>query len=81
MTRTPSPGRIEGPSGGFLFKEEAPMSMTKRVLLAAGILLIDLLIFFVPLTALFLIYIVLYNPPWFREFLVNLDNTHARKDP
>jgi len=50
------------------------MNMSKRILLCLGILLVDLLIFFLPLTALFLIYILLYNPPWFREFLNNLDN-------
>lgn len=50
------------------------MDMSKRVLLCLGILAIDLLIFFLPLTALFLIYILLYNPPWFRDFLNNLDN-------
>jgi hypothetical protein len=50
------------------------MDMSKRILLCLGILLIDLLIFFLPLTALFLIYILLYNPPWFRDFLNNLDN-------
>jgi hypothetical protein len=26
-----------------------------------------------PLTAFFLAYIVLYNPPWFREFLQELN--------
>ena len=50
------------------------MDMSKRILLCLGILAIDLLIFFLPLTALFLIYIILYNPPWFRDFLNNLDN-------
>jgi len=49
------------------------MSMTKRILLSAGILAIDLIVFFLPLTAIFLIYILLFNPPWFREFLENLD--------
>ncbi len=49
------------------------MVMSKRILICLGILAIDLLIFFLPLTALFLIYILLYNPPWFREFLNNLD--------
>ncbi len=49
------------------------MSMTKRLLLSAGILAVDLIVFFLPLTAFFLIYILLYNPPWFREFLQNLD--------
>ena len=51
------------------------MSMSKRILLSVGILLIDLTIFFLPLTALFLIYIVLFNPSWFREFLYNLNDT------
>ncbi|MBU4425091.1 MAG: hypothetical protein L6406_15495 [Desulfobacterales bacterium] len=49
------------------------MNKTKRILLAVGILLVDLIVFFLPLTALFLIYIIVYNPPWFRDFLNNLD--------
>ncbi len=51
------------------------MSMTHRILLSLGILLVDLVVFFLPLTALFLIYILLYNPPWFRGFLDNLDKS------
>jgi len=49
------------------------MAMWKRLLLCLGVLLIDLGVFFLPLTALFLIYIVIFNPPWFREFLDRLD--------
>jgi hypothetical protein len=49
------------------------MGITYRVLLAAGIVCLDLVVFFVPLTALFLGYILLVNPPWFREFLNDLD--------
>jgi hypothetical protein len=49
--------------------------MTNRILLSLAILLVDLGIFFVPLTALFLIYIIFYNPPWFRGFLENLDKS------
>lgn len=49
------------------------MTMTKRVLTAVAILLTDLIIFFLPLTAIFLAYIVIFNPPWFRDFLNNLD--------
>lgn len=49
------------------------MSMKKRILLCVGIMIVDLGVFFLPLTALFLIYILIYNPPWFREFLENLD--------
>ena len=51
------------------------MNMTTRILIASGILLIDLVIFFFPLTALFLIYIIIFNPPWFRKFLNNLNRT------
>jgi len=49
------------------------MSMKKRILLCLGIMIVDLGVFFLPLTALFLVYIVIYNPPWFREFLNGLD--------
>ena len=49
------------------------MRMSHRLLLSVGILVVDLAIFFLPLTAIFLVYIVIYNPAWFREFLDNLD--------
>lgn len=51
------------------------MTMTQRILLSLGILLIDLAVFFLPLTAFFLIYILIANPPWFRDFLNNLDRS------
>ena len=47
--------------------------MTNRILISIGILLVDLLIFFLPLTAFFLMYIILFNPSWFRDFLNALD--------
>ena len=53
------------------------MHMAYRILICFGILLIDLAVFFIPLTALFLIYIILANPPWFREFLQKLNHNHA----
>ncbi len=49
------------------------MSMTQRVILAAGILAVDLLVFFLPLTGFFLAYVLVFNPPWFRAFIHNLD--------
>ncbi len=49
------------------------MSMTRRVLLAAAILLLDLAVFFLPLSAIFLAYVVVANPAWFRDFLNHLD--------
>ena len=49
------------------------MTMIQRALLAALVLLVDLAIFFFPLTAVFLAYIILFNPLWFREFLNHID--------
>ncbi len=57
------------------FLLENAMSFGQRVLLSVGILLIDLIVFFLPLTALFLAYIILANPVWFREFLQKLNHT------
>ena len=54
---------------------ERSMNTTQRLLLSAGILMVDLLVFFLPLTAFFLIYILMYNPAWFRDFLNSLDNS------
>jgi len=45
------------------------MTLTQRVLLAAGVIMLDSVVFFLPLTAFFLAYVILYNPPWFRKFL------------
>ncbi len=49
------------------------MNMTNRIILSIAILLVDLGVFFLPLTAFFLIYILLFNPAWFREFLDRLN--------
>lgn len=56
------------------------MRMAHRILICIGILLVDLIVFFLPLTALFLIYIILANPPWFREFLEKLDHNPAQPE-
>ena len=53
--------------------------MTKRILLSVGILAVDLAVFFLPLTAFFLIYILTVNPAWFRDFLNNLDESSDAK--
>jgi hypothetical protein len=47
--------------------------MINRVLLAVGAVVLDFAVFFVPLTGVFMAYILIYNPPWFREFLNTLD--------
>lgn len=51
------------------------MNYTYRMLLCVAILAIDLVVFFLPLSALFLVFIILANPPWFRNFLQELANT------
>ena len=55
------------------------MSLINRVLLALGLVAVDLAVFFVPLTAVFMAYILVYNPPWFREFLASLDAGQGKK--
>jgi hypothetical protein len=50
------------------------MSKKQRILICVIILLVDVAVFFLPLTAIFLVYIILQNPPWFREFLQQLDS-------
>ena len=56
------------------------MIMRNRILISVGILLVDLIVFFLPLTAFFLIYIVMFNPPWFRKFLNDLDENRERAE-
>jgi hypothetical protein len=48
------------------------VTMAQRVLLAALILVVDLAIFFFPVSAVFLAYILIANPPWFRDFVNRL---------
>ena len=49
------------------------MKRTNRILLAVGIIVLDLVVFFLPLAAIFLAYIVMYNPPWAKDFLEMLN--------
>jgi len=48
------------------------MQRTQRVILAVVILAADLAVFFLPLSAIFLAYVLVFNPPWFRDFINNL---------
>ncbi len=45
------------------------MGINQRIALAVAVLILDLVVFFLPLSALFLGYILIVNPPWFRQFL------------
>jgi len=42
------------------------MSITARVLIALGILFVDLVVFFVPLTACFVAYVLVARPDFFK---------------
>ena len=45
------------------------MNLANRILLSLGIIILDLGVFFIPLAGLFLAYILVFNPKWFRDFL------------
>ena len=49
------------------------MRKKQRILICVIIIVLDLAVFFLPLSAIFLVYIILQNPPWFRDFLQQLD--------
>jgi hypothetical protein len=55
------------------------MNKKQRVMICVIILLLDLVVFFLPLSAIFLVYIILVNPPWFREFLQQLNQNPSQK--
>ena len=48
------------------------MTTGERVLLAAAIVAVDVLLFAVPLTGLAAAYVILVRPPWFRRWVERL---------
>ena len=48
------------------------MRRTDRWILALVLVLIDLVIFAIPLTGLFAAYILIFRPPWFRLWVEDL---------
>lgn len=57
------------------------MRMTSRIVLALGIVLLDTVLFFLPVGALFLAYILIFNPAWFRQFLNQLATNKPSSNP
>ncbi|ADE14999.1 hypothetical protein Nhal_1886 [Nitrosococcus halophilus Nc 4] len=55
------------------------MNIYVRLIICLGIIVLQYVALFLPLTELFLIYILLFNPRWFREFLNNLDKNRSRE--
>jgi len=68
---------LQQQTGPISQNQETIMDKTRRILLGIGILLVDLIVFFLPLSAIFLMYIIIFNPPWFRDFLNNLDRLNS----
>ena len=50
------------------------MSLGKRIALAGGILLGDALIFFLPLTALLMAFVIVARPRWFLILMTRIYN-------
>lgn len=54
------------------------MSLTNRILLASLVLLLDLVVFFFPITAVFIAYVIIFNPPWLKEAVLRLDKSNGK---
>jgi hypothetical protein len=48
------------------------MTTTERVLLAAAVVVVDLVAFALPLTGIVAAYVLVARPPWFRRFVEDL---------
>ena len=57
------------------------MPLKYRILIVMGILVLDLALFFLPLCAFFLAYVILANPPWFRDFLNESARISGKPEP
>jgi hypothetical protein len=54
------------------------MHIINRIILAIAVVVVDFLVFFVPLSGIFLAYVLIFNPPWFRGFLNRLAEVTRR---
>jgi hypothetical protein len=55
------------------------MSLTNRILIAALVVLLDLVVFFFPISAVFVAYVIIFNPPWFKDFILRLDKPNRNR--
>ena len=51
------------------------MRSTDRWILALLLVMVDLVIFAIPLTGMFVAYVILARPPWFRDWVEDLYRT------
>lgn len=54
------------------------MSLTNRIFIAALVVLLDLVVFFFPISAVFIAYVIIFNPPWFKDFILGLDKPDGK---
>lgn len=69
--------RRRPPSDAAKIHGETTVSQLQRFLLALAIIAVDAVLFVVPFAALFLAYVIVVNPKWFRDFLNGLDAPEA----
>ncbi|MCM8775815.1 MAG: hypothetical protein NC930_05645 [Candidatus Omnitrophica bacterium] len=48
------------------------MDFSQRLMLAVAIVLVDTVVFVIPVTSFFLAYLLLSRPPWFRDWVLKL---------
>ena len=58
-------------------RKEREMNIGYRLLICLGIVILHFVAFVVPVAELFMIYIILFNPRWFRDFLNNMNITRG----
>ena len=62
--------RIGSGAGTQKFRrEDIKMNIGYRILICLGIIILHFAAFAIPVTELFVIYIILFNPRWFREMM------------
>ncbi len=52
--------------------DDVMMTTGERVFIAAAVVLVDLVLFALPLTGLLAAYLILARPPWFRQWVDRL---------
>lgn len=57
------------------------MRIAYRIIVAILLIMLDAAVFYLPLTAMFLAYILIWNPFWFRDFLNNSDKNEGQTAP
>jgi hypothetical protein len=58
---------------------ERSMSLTNRILIAALVVLLDLVVFFFPISAVLIAYVIIFNPQWFKDFILGLDKPDGKQ--